>query len=65
MGVLIELLIVLVVLAVIGYAAWWVCQKFGLPPPVLWLVGAILLIGLLVFAARVLTGAGPVLIRVA
>ena len=59
MNVLIELLIVIIVLAVIGYAAWWLCVKFKLPDPVLWIVGAILLIGLLIFAARLLQGGAP------
>ena len=60
---LIELIVVLVILAVIGYAAHWVCQRFNLPPPVLWLVGAVLLVGLLIFAARLLQGPGPVFLR--
>jgi hypothetical protein len=60
---LIELIVVLVVLAVIGYAAWWVCHKFQLPPPVLWVVGAVLLIGLLIFASRFVQGGTPVFVR--
>lgn len=63
MNLLIELIIVLVVLAVIGYAAWWICQKFQLPPPVLWVVGAFLLIALLIFAARLVQGGAPLFMR--
>lgn len=63
MNVLIELIIILVVLAVVGYAAYWICQKFKLPDPVLWVVGAVLLIGLLIFATHVIQGGGPVFIR--
>lgn len=63
MNLLIELIIVLVVLAVIGYAAYWICAKFKLPEPVLWIVGAVLLVGLLIFAARLLQGGGPVVLK--
>lgn len=63
MNLLIELLIVVVVLAVIGYCAWWICTHFQLPPPVLWIVGLILLIGLLIFASRLIQGGGPIFLR--
>lgn len=63
MNLLIELIIVIVVLAVLGYAAWWVCVHFQLPPPVLWVAGAVLLVGLLIFAARLLDGGGPLFLR--
>jgi hypothetical protein len=46
---LIQLLIYIVIFAVVGYALVWVCQKFALPQPVLWICGVILLIIILVF----------------
>lgn len=52
MDQLIQLLIVVVIFAVIAYGLWWVCTKFALPQPVLWIVGAILLIFLLLFISR-------------
>jgi hypothetical protein len=38
-----------VVFAVAAYGVWWICTKFGMPAPVLWICGAILIIVLLVF----------------
>lgn len=49
---LIHLIIAVVIFAVVAYGAWWICQKFGLPQPVLWIVGAVLLIVLLLFLSR-------------
>ncbi len=64
MGILIELIIVLVILAVLGYAAKSIITYFKLPDPALWIVGAILLIGLLIYAAHLLQGGGqPMFIR--
>lgn len=53
-------LIVIVIFAVVGYGlTWWVCTKFALPQPVLWICGAILLIIILLFLSRQLgVGAG-------
>lgn len=48
---LISLLVVIVIFAVAAYGLWWVCMKFALPQPVLWIVGVILLIFLLYFIA--------------
>jgi hypothetical protein len=48
---LIQLLIGIVIFAVIAYGLWWVCVKFALPQPVLWIVGVILLIFLLVWVS--------------
>lgn len=48
---LISLLIMIVIFAVVAYGLWWVCTKFGLPQPVLWIVGVILIIFLLYFVA--------------
>ena len=51
MQVLISLLIWIVIFAIVAYGLYWVCTKFGLPQPVLWICGAILLIFILVFVA--------------
>ena len=51
MGSLIQLIIYIVVFAIIAYGGWWICKYYELPKPVLWIVGAILLIVLLMFAA--------------
>lgn len=48
---LIQFLIYLVVFAIVAYGLYWVCVKFTLPQPVMWICGAILLIVLLVFIA--------------
>ena len=65
MGLLINLIIYIVIFAIVAYGLWWVCVKFGLPQPVLWLVGAILLIFLLyVIAGQVgVTGSGGSLLQ--
>lgn len=52
MNALISLIIYIVIFACVAYGLWWVCQKFGLPQPVVWIVGAILLIILLIFTAQ-------------
>ena len=49
---LIQLLIYIVIFAVVGYGLWWVCVKFGLPQPVMWICGAVLLIIILLFVSR-------------
>ncbi len=54
---LIQLLIYIVIFAIVAYALVWVCQKFALPQPVMWICGVILLIIILVFIAGQL-GAG-------
>lgn len=56
METLISLLICIVIFAIVAYGLWWVCQKFGMPQPVLWLCGAVLLIVLLLFAAHMAGG---------
>jgi hypothetical protein len=48
---LISLLVMVLIFALVAYGLWWVCVKFGLPQPVLWIVGVILLIFLLYFIA--------------
>lgn len=58
MDQLISLIIYVMIFAIVGYGLWWVCTKFGLPQPVLWICGAILLIIILVFVSQHL-GGGP------
>ena len=57
---IISLLVSLIIFAVIAYGVWWLCVKFSMPPPVLWLCGGILLVILLLFLARQL-GVAPIL----
>lgn len=49
---LIALIIWIVIFAIAAYGLYWVCQKFAMPQPVLWLCGALLLIVILLFLAR-------------
>ena len=49
---LVDLLVYIVIFAIVGYGLYWVCVKFGLPQPVLWICGAILLIIILMFLAN-------------
>jgi hypothetical protein len=53
---LIQLLILVVIFAIVGCGLYYVCKKFELPQPVLWICGAILLIIILVFVSRQLGG---------
>jgi hypothetical protein len=53
---LIGLLVLALVFCAIAYGAWWLCKKFEAPKPVLWVVGVILLVFLLVWASRYLSG---------
>lgn len=46
---LIQLLVYVVAFAIAAYGLYWVCTKFALPQPVMWICGAILLIIILVF----------------
>jgi phosphate starvation-inducible membrane PsiE len=54
---LIQLIIYVVIFAIVAYGLFWICQKFQLPQPVMWICGAILLIIVLIFVANQL-GAG-------
>lgn len=53
---LIQLLIWIVVFAIVAYGLYWICTKFNLPQPVLWICGAILLIIILIFVAEQVGG---------
>ncbi len=57
MDQLIYLLVVMAFFAAIAWGLFTVCVKFGMPQPILWICGAILLVILLVFAAN-LAGVG-------
>lgn len=46
---IVSLILYIIVFFVVVYIAWWVCTKFGLPQPVLWLVGALFLVILLLW----------------
>lgn len=61
MASLITLLIYVLIFAIVAYGLYWVCTHFGLPQPVLWITGVILLIILLLFIAGQLgvTGSLP------
>lgn len=52
MQLLISLLIAVVVFAVVIYGLVWVCDKFQVPLPVRWILGAIILIFILVWASQ-------------
>ncbi len=49
---LIQLIIYILIFAIVGYGLYWICTKFALPQPVLWICGGIMLIILLLFLAR-------------
>lgn len=49
---LISLLIYVIIFAIVAYGLWWVCQKFAMPQPVVWICGGVLLIILLLFVAN-------------
>jgi len=48
---IIQLVIWILVFCIAAYGLKWVCGNFGLPQPVLWICGALLLIILLLFIA--------------
>lgn len=52
MAELISLLVAVIIFAIVAYGLWWVCTKFAMPQPVIWIVGGILLIILLLYIAR-------------
>lgn len=56
MDQLIQLIIYIVIFAIVAYGLWYVCTKFGMPQPVFWICGAVLLIIILLFLNRQLGG---------
>jgi len=63
----ITLLVYVLIFAIGAYGLWWVCQKFQLPQPVLWICGVLLLIVILLALSGELTlpgvGTGTPLFR--
>jgi hypothetical protein len=49
MDPLLQLLVMVVLFAIAAYGLSWLCSTFHMPEPVLWIVGAILIIILLGF----------------
>ena len=60
MDQLIGLLVAVLIFAIVAYGLWWVCQKFGMPQPVLWICGGILLVFLLYYIAGQVGAGGHV-----
>jgi len=58
MDQLIVLIIYVVLFAIAAYGLLWVCDSFGLPAPVKWICGALLLIVILLFISGRFGGAG-------
>jgi len=52
------IIICIVVFCIVAYGMKWICASFGLPQPVLWICGALLLIILLLFVAAQIPGSG-------
>ncbi len=52
------LIIYIMLFAIAAYGLHWVCTTFGLPQPVLWICGVLLLIVILVFINGQLNGGG-------
>ena len=63
----ITLLVYVLIFAIGAYGLWWVCQKFQLPQPVLWICGVLFLIVILLALSGELTlpgvGTGTPLFR--
>lgn len=49
---LISLIVVIVLFACICWGLAWVVRTFGMPQPVLWIIGALLIIILLMFLLK-------------
>jgi hypothetical protein len=56
------LLVVALFIALAGYGMYYVCIKFALPKPVLWVCGVVLLIAILLFVGKLLgvNSIGPI-----
>lgn len=54
----IYLIIVVMIFCAVAYGLKWVCANFGLPQPVLWICGVLLLCIILLFLANQFGGAG-------
>lgn len=58
---LISVIIYVILFAVAAYGLHWICTTFGMPQPIVWICGGILLIVLLLFLSRQLGVGGTVL----
>ncbi len=63
MDQLIQLIIYVVIFAIVAYGLYWICVKFALPQPIMWICGALLLIVILLFLSRELGGGSLLLHR--
>ncbi len=50
MDPLLSILLTVLIFVVVAYGLYWVCTKFQMPQPILWLCRAILLIIILMWA---------------
>lgn len=53
---LIQLVIYILLFAIAAYGLKWVCSNFGLPAPIFWICGVILLIIILLFVSNQVGG---------
>lgn len=60
---LIQLIVQILIFCIVAYGLRWVCTHFGLPAPVMWICGAILLIILLYWVQQSFVGGSPRLFR--
>jgi hypothetical protein len=44
MDALMQLMVALVIFSIVGVGLWFICKKFELPPPALWICGAVLIL---------------------
>ena len=52
MGGILGLILAVIIFAAICYGAWWLCVKFAMPRLVFWIVGGLLLLVLILYAAQ-------------
>jgi Kef-type K+ transport system membrane component KefB len=52
----ISLVITLGIFALVVWGISWVCARFGMPPPVLWICGGLVLIIMLYYLAHLVSG---------
>lgn len=62
---IINLVIWILMFVLFAYGAKWACTEFSLAPPFLWICGVILLICILIFAAKLINGGGiPIIFNI-
>lgn len=64
MAALVQLIIYIVTFAIVAYGLLWICDHFGLPQPVKWICGAVLLIIVLLFLSHQVGGGGYAFTRI-